>query len=334
MLQCIYSLSVFLLGQVLLAQHPEMSYVVETAPIIPVEKFLITRRYIGTIRAENFSLLTPKTSGTIARIDVVANQRVKKGQVLASLASHMEKRRLEELTKKNLRSLEKDLSRHRSLLASQDVTKSALEGLERNVLKAQIELENQRHLVEDVEISAPFDGLIGVPRVVLGESVLPTTPIISIMKGPYSVFINIPASRLAEIRVGQPVKIKSINTTIAAVEKSIDPLTRTGFAKAIFDRCEDCIIGDSVYVSITVHEKANVILISRSAIYFKNQKPHVVVVIKGSDGKDYGEIREVSLGEEQEGKVEVVSGLKAGDLIVNANPKRIPPGALLTVFLQ
>jgi multidrug efflux pump subunit AcrA (membrane-fusion protein) len=150
------------------------------------------------------------------------------------------------------------------------------------------------------------------------------------MDGPLSVFINIPASRLSEVKTGQRVKIKLLNSTISAVENSIDPDKRTGFATATLPTCDNCIVGDSVFANINVLDKKDAILITKNAVYYKNQKPQVVVV-KSDEGKNVAEIREIILGEEQEGEVEVISGLKIGEEIVIANPKRIPPNASLSV---
>lgn len=313
------------------AELPSMTYVVETAVIKPEEKFLITRRYIATIGAEKFSLLTPKSSGTVASINVMAGQRVKRNQLLVSLRGTVEKRSLE-LAEKNLRLAEAELNRSRELFRSHDIKKSELESSERAVITAKSRLEEQRRSVENVEIRAPFDGVVGVPRVALGQSVLPTDTIISIMDGPYSITINIPGPRLAEVKVGQPVSLKGAKSTISAVEMSIDPKTKTGFAKAIFHTCDSCIIGDSAYATITVHEKPKAILINRNAIYYQSGKPYVVVVKKAEEGKSTADIREVGVGEEYEGKVEIVSGLAAGDEIVIANPKRIPMGAQVSVL--
>jgi membrane fusion protein, multidrug efflux system len=312
------------------AKPPEMSYVVETMVIKPVDKLAIERRYIGTIHAEKFSRLSPKSIGTVASIDVKPGQRVKKGQLLISLKSGVEKRSLE-LAEKSLQSLQKELERNKTLFASQDITKPELEKSEREVLSARARLEEQKRGLENVEIRAPFDGVVGVPRVVLGESVEPGTNIISVMEGPYSVFINIPASRLSEIKVGQPVRMKSNQSTIDAVEMSIDPITRVGFAKALFNTCESCIVGDSIFVHITVYDKPNAILLPKKAIYYQNGKPHVVMVVKKAENSQAA-IREVTVGEEQDGQVEILSGLVASEEVVIANPKRIPEGAKVMVL--
>lgn len=307
----------------------KVPYVVETSVVKPT-KFALERRYIGTMKTEKFSVLSVKASGTVEKIYVSSGAKVKKGDLLISLKSGVEKAGFE-LAQKSLISLEKELLRHQKLFRTNDITRSELERLERDVLQARSKLEEQRRSLENVEIRAPFDGVVGVPRVVLGESVLAGAPIITISDGPFIAFINIPASRLLEVKVGQPVSLKNMNSTISAVEKSIDEKTRVGFATAVFPTCQSCIIGDSVYAKITVNDKDQALLVSRNAIFYKDQKPHLVLVKKGEDKKMTASIKEVTLGEEQDGLVEVISGISTGDEIISANPKRIPDGAEVTV---
>lgn len=315
------------------AKMPQMTYVVETTIVKPRPQFLVERRYIATIKQEKTSFLTPKTAGTVATIDVKPGQRVTKNQVLVTLTSSVEQKSVE-LAQKSLKLAEEKRARSRSLYKSHDITKSQLDEAEAEVLAAKSKLESQKQLKENVELRAPFDGIVGVPRVVLGESVQPQTTIISVTDGPFFAFINIPSSRLGEVNLGQSVKIKSVTGTISAVERSIDPVTRTGFAKVILPSCEACIIGDSVYATITVFDKPNAIVITKNAIYYKNQKPHVVVVGPAQGDQRQAEIREVTLGEEQEGDVEILSGLKDGDEVIIANPKRVPDKSTVRVVTQ
>lgn len=309
---------------------PNISYVVETMVVKPT-KFAVERRYIGTIKAEKFSVLSSKSLSTVEKIHVNAGAHVKKGDLLISLKGGAEKAGFE-LAKKSLHLLVEQLERYKKLYRTNDITKSELDRLEGEVLASSTRLEDQRRSLENVQLTAPFDGIVGVPRVVLGETIAAGSPLISITEGEFLAFINIPASRLLEVKVGQSVRLKDIKSTITAVEKSIDEKTRVGFAKASFSSCDSCIIGDSVYLKITVHEKDQALLVNRNAIYYKDQKPQIVVVKKDKDGKTIAQITPVTVGEEQDGLVEVVSGLNNNDEIVSANPKRIPDKATLTVL--
>ncbi len=323
--------ALFLCAFASMAHMPEMNFVVESAVVKPRPQFVIERRYIGTVKAEKFSLLNPKTSGTVASIDVKAGQQVKKGQLSLTLTSTVETKSVE-LALESLKRAQEKLKRSRKLFKNDVISKSQLEDAEEAERIAKSNLEAQKKQKESVEIRAPFDGVVGVPRVVLGETVQPQVPVISIMDGPFSVFINIPSSRLAEVKSGQKVVVKSVAATIDAVERSIDPINRTGFAKVILPNCETCIVGDSVNATISVYEKNNVILIDKDSFYYKNQKPYVVVIAKNEGEKRHAQVREIVIGEEQDGLVEVVSGLKDGEEIISVNPKRVTNKASVTVI--
>lgn len=324
-----FRIFLFLLIARNLWSFPNVAYVVETAVVKPT-KFSIERLYIGTIKAEKFSVLTAKSTSTVEKIHVKAGKKVKKGDLLISLKSGVEKAGFD-LAKKSLSLLEQQFGRYKKLYKTNDITKSEIDRLEGEVLSSRSKVEDQRRSLDNVQITAPFDGIVGVPRVVLGESVSAGASLISISDGPFLVFINIPPSRLLEVKAGQRVKLNDISSTISAVDQSIDEKTRVGFANAIFPKCESCIIGNSVYVKITVLEKDQALLINHNAIYYKNQKPNVVLVVRDK-GKTTSMIKEIVIGEQQDGLVEVLSGLKSGDEIVTANPKRIPANSTLTVL--
>lgn len=315
---------------VLYAQPKEIPFVVETIVMTPVKRFAIERRYIATLQADKFSWLAPKSAGTVANIAIKPHQHVKKGQLLLSLKGGGQKSSVE-IAEKSLVLSVKEFERNQELFQTKDITKSELEKSERDVLAARHRLLELKRELLNIEIRAPFDGIVGVPKVVLGESVDASKHVISIMAGEFSVFINVPASKLAEIKEGQPIRVKTLQSTISAVERSIDPLTRVGFAKASFKKCDFCIVGDSVFAHITVHEKNDALLVPKRAIYYKNGKPHIVLVVQNGDASK-SHIQEIVIGEEQEGNVEVISGLQPNDHIVAANPKRIPEGATLTVI--
>lgn len=317
------------LSSSLFSMQPERSFVVETV-VAKTETFILKRRYIGTIKADNFSILEAKTASTVSKIHVAAEQSVKKGQILVSLANSSSLNS-QLLAEKKVRSLAKELERQKELLKSHDVTKAQVDRAKRDWLEASQALESQKQAVENTEIRAPFDGVVGVPRVVTGESVSPGSAIISIKKGPYSLSFLVPPARLRELSVGQKISLNQEESHISAIERSIDPNTRTGFAQATFKDCSGCIVGESVLIYVSVLEKPQAILLSKNAIYYDKGKPFIVIVINDEQKQARAEIREVTLGQEQDGFIEILSGLRAGEVVVRADPKRLPPKAKLVV---
>lgn len=308
----------------------EMTFVVE-AVVAKEEPFAFKRRYLGTINAEYFSLLKTQMSGTIDEIKIKANAQVKKGQVLFSLDNALLKRALD-LDQKHLALAKKAFIRQQALRKTHDITKAQLDQAEMALLSAEQKLSESKKALQSSEVRAPFDGVVGVPRVVMGQSVTPDDILVSIKKGAYFLSLRIPASRLQEVSVGQPVLVNQEIALLDAVERSIDPLSRTGFARATLKECPRCIVGSSVFAELTIENNDKTIMLGREAIFYKNGQPHIVKIIKDNSGLKRAEIQQVVVGHEQEGMVQIKSGVAKGDEIVKANPKRLSPGALLKVI--
>lgn len=310
-------------------EKPEITYVVESFTA-KEEPFSFKRRFIGTIASEYFSLLKPQMNGTIDEINVTPEQSVKKGQHLFSL-DNAAQRSLVKLDEKHLLLAQKTLKRYQTLRKTEDISKAQLETAQLSVLQSEQKLAENKKALKNTEVRAPFDGIVGVPRVVLGQSVTPADTLISIRKGFFSVSFRIPASRLKEIEVGQAVEVNKEIATISAVERSIDPTTRTGFAKVILKDCSRCIVGSSVFAEVTITKKPQAILVPKDAVFYSRGKAHVVMLKTNEQGELVGEEKEVSVGHEQAGMLEIISGLVSGDKVVKANPKRLPKGAKLRV---
>ena len=323
-------ISAALLALFLEASPKDVTFVVEDI-LIKEEPFSFKRRYIGEIGAEYFSLLKPQVSGTIDEINIKADQHVKKNERLFSLDnSDLKKAVL--IDQKNLSLSKRALARSVALKKTHDVTKAQVDQDEQAVLVAEQKLADSKNALKNSEIEAPFDGIVGVPRVVMGQSVTPLDTLISIRRGLYAVTIRVPASRLKEIAVGQKALVNKELTHIDAVERSIDPQTRTGFAKATLTNCPRCIVGSSVFVDVTIEDKPKAIMLNRNAIFYEKGKPYVVVVKSDQAHKKTADIRAITLGKEQDAMVEILSGLAPGEVVVKANSKRLSQGALLKVF--
>lgn len=311
-------------------EKKERAFVVETESI-KAQPFAIKRKYIGTINAENFSLLQANAVGTVSAILVKPGAFVKKDQLLVSLDNAMQKASFA-LAKQSYESLNAELSRLQTLQKSGDATKAQVDRAERELLASSISLEASKKSLENTEIRASFDGYAGVPRVVLGESLKPGSPVISLKKGPYSFKFLVPASRLRELKLGQKIEIGKQLISISAIENIIDPKTQTGFAKAEFASCDDCIVGESVFGLVEIANQARAILIDKNAFFYDKGKAYAVAVVEQANGEKRAEHREIKLGQEHEGKVEILSGLAEGEEIVSSDPKRIFPKTLVRVI--
>lgn len=306
------------------ADIPVPSLVVEATTLTP-KSFEISHRYMGTVGAQSFAILYPRGPGNVNKILVAPGQSVKKGQTLVSLENATEAN-LRDIGQKNAALAKATFERRKKLFESGDITKASLEEAQKEWLRTKSAYESATQSVTKTEIKAPFDGVVGVPRVDIGQQVSTDTEIISMVKGPFYLKIQIPASELRKTKVGQLVKIDDLMGKIVALEeKVIDPKTKTSFAKVSLPG-ENYIYGESRNVLVITDVKNDAMVLHRDAVFYKDGKPAVSVVKDG-----VCERRFVTLGPQQNGVYEILSGLSFGEAVITANPQRAYPGAKVRV---
>lgn len=309
-------------------QKPEQEIVVETEVLRPTT-FTITRTYFGKLTTEKFTELTAKAVSEVDAIHVVPNQVVKPGQLLVSLRAGGQRRSLE-LSLEKLRGQKAMLERSRQLFSSKDIAKTELERREALYVAAEAEVEQARISAESFAIKAPFGGLVGMPRVVIGQTVAIGDVIITVRHEPFVLNVQIPGSRLGEIKTGQTIKVQGQETTIAAVDASIDAKTRMGLARANLPHCPGCIIGESVEVAVDVARVANAVVVKNTGIFYDHGQAYVIKIAKKDQGM-VGEKVAVTIGAEYAGGAEITSGLRPGDEIVAINPRRVRHSAKVKI---
>lgn len=300
--------------------------VVETVVISP-KTFKVEENYIGTVESANFSLLKMKSSGTVASILVKPGDLVKKGQVLVTLRNESAERAFFHL-EKNVKIKKEEFFKSKELYKKGDISKVEFNKIKSEYNQSIAQSLDKKVLLSSSKIEAPFAGIVGLPQVFVGNFVTPEMPIITIQNSPFYIKFRIPASRLSHIKSGQKIQVisKSSFGMVEAVEKSIDPKTRTGFAIALLNKCPECIVGESVSLHVIIEEKSDALLIPKTAIFYQDGVAKVFV-----RQNDEAKSRVVTLGKEGSGQVLVLSGLLPKEEIVSINPKRLYDSAKIRV---
>jgi RND family efflux transporter MFP subunit len=131
----------------------------------------------------------------------------------------------------------------------------------------------------------------------------------------------VPESDVALVHEGQDVKVEvqathqSFHGQVTRFTRSLDLSTRT-MEVEVDVKNHDLSLSPGMYADTTLQlqRKDNALAISPNALIREGQKTSVMVV--GSDNRI--SVRPVSTGIEEADKVEIVSGLAAGDLVVTA----------------
>lgn len=289
--------------------------------------------------------IVPKLTGTVASIDKQLGAKVSKGDLLATIESRevadaksqfLEAWRAEELAKQVFQREERLWNQ--KVTAEQDFlnAKNAFEtskiqlelahqklhtmGLDEDDIDAVIERKGQEQAFRSYQIRSPIDGRVTARNLVLGQMLATDTEIFNIADlSTVWVDLAVQPADLPFARQGQEVIVTGDGRTaegkVVALSPVIDPETRSARAIAEIDNSKgEWQPGDYVRAQLISGRQELPLVVPRDAIQTVNGKPSVFVAQDGGF-----KAHPVTTGKEDSLNVEIVSGLKAGEVIATKN---------------
>ncbi|WP_025198323.1 efflux RND transporter periplasmic adaptor subunit [Brucella ceti] len=303
---------------------------------------------IGTASALNGVDLTVQLDGVVQKINFKANQDVKQGDILLQMEDSIQRADLAAaeaeavLAQQNLKRADTLRTRGVGAVSNVDTTASAA-----NAAVALV--EKMRATLAQKSVKAPFSGVIGIPKVDIGQYLTPGMVIATLQNTDIMrIDFTVPEQLLATIKLGQTVKVGSNADTldftgkIVGIDPKIDPTTRLVSVRAEVDNPDHKLTpGQFVQVRVELPEESNVIALPQTSIVSSLYGDYVYVVrpeqkqesAKASEAAKVQEGQKqvaqqvfIKLGRRSAGNVEVTSGLKPGDIIITAGQNRLSSG--------
>jgi RND family efflux transporter MFP subunit len=189
------------------------------------------------------------------------------------------------------------------------------------------EVEIARQQLADTVIRAPFDGAIQERRTSPGEYLIAGRPLVTIVQtDPLRLRVEAPERESAAIRPGQKVRVwvegnpAAHAGTINRVSPTIDRLTRMLVVEADIPNDGSLRAGSFVRAEIITRDDQRALSVPADALVTFAGIEKVFVV-----EKDKAVEKPVSIGRRGTNWVEVVSGVKSGDVVV-LNPGNLQTG--------
>lgn len=295
----------------------------------------------GTVEATNISYVAPPNGqgGVVKALYVTQGQTVHKGQVLARLDDAIIRQQIEPLrvqlnaandTYKRTKNLyDQGIGTYQNVLNA----KTQVETLEGNIAT----LQKQASLMT---VTAPQSGVADLVNVRVGETFVGATaagPQIRIVNtGDLKIKANIPENYIGDVKVGTPLEVilpdennRIVNATVTVVSKIIDPATRTFYIEAKVPSNSNLKPNQVAKVHIKDYSNASVITIPMSTLQNDETGKYVMLAVKEGD-KLVARKRTVTVGELYNDRLEVKSGLQAGDQLITEGFQNLYDGQLIT----
>jgi membrane fusion protein, multidrug efflux system len=308
----------------------------------------------GTVRARNSALIASRIPGTVTGILVREGERAPKGKLLLTIeaaessagaagarAAVEEALRGVEEARARKRLADATFERYTILFREQAVTRQELDGrqMERDVAaeglaRAEARLNQAREAAKAAavlagysRVSAPFSGIVTSKPAELGMTVFPGTPLLTLEEeGRYRLEAVLPESLMGKAKQGDNIGVAidgigNLDGKVAEVAPAADPASRTfmvkidisatGLRSGIFGRA---------YFPGGIRRG---LLVPKSAVVERGALTSVWVV-----GKDnLARMRLVKAGRSIAGRVEVLTGLSAGERVAVNGLEKVVDGA-------
>lgn len=281
---------------------------------------------VGTLRANETVIVRPEMAGRIVRIGFADGARVRRGDVLveldgAILAAQVEQARAELALARSNFDRTDDLAR-----------RNFVSGSARDQAAATLKVQEARLQLADSQfartrIVAPFDGVLGLRNVSVGDVVkegsdLVTLEDVSSMK----VDLRLPERYLGQLRRGQAIELafdafpgRTFTAVLDALDAQVDANGRSLLARGRLPNAGGGLrSGMFAKARITLKNKPSAVVVPEEAILPIGADSFVLRIVEGKAIRT-----KVITGIRKDGRVEIVSGVVEGDMVVTAGQLKL-----------
>jgi len=285
---------------------------------------------VGSLKAINGVLVSTDLPGIVSEIAFESGKPVKKGDLLLKLDTKQEEAQLRaaearhDLAKVNL-------ARKQDLLEKKATSQAELDSAAAEARQAAASVEEVDALVNRKTIRAPFDGLLGIRQVNLGQYLNAGVPIVPLEScDPIYVEFNLPQQHLNQIALHKKIRLtaagvseKEFRGEITAIDSRVDEATRNIQVEATVSNPEQKLrAGMFCRVDLLLPEKTGVLAVPASSINYAPYGDSVFIVKAGEpkDGKPQKQAVQqfVKLGPSRGDQITVLTGLKEGDEVITS----------------
>lgn len=290
--------------------------------ITPTRGVIISSELAGVIREIHFD------SGAIVNADDLLVQFDAEVDVAEAVALDAE-RKLAETTRDRLQ----------RIVASNLASRSDLDEAQAQVDSTRARVAAKQATIRKKTIRAPFAGELGIRRINPGQYLAAGDPIIDLVDlNPIYAEYTLPERYLSDIAVQQEVLVtvaawpgREFPGRISAISPNIERASRSVQIRAIFENPERRLHpGMFAEVHTLMPQQDAVLTVPERAISY-NPYGNAVFVVRKDEGNLTANREQVTTGTVTDGRIEILSGLEAGDEVVTDGHHKLRNGQAVSI---
>lgn len=302
---------------------------VETVAVAPLFDVV---QALGTAQARESVVITSKITDAIQSIRFESGDRVRRGQILVVLASVEQQADLAE-AKAQLEAAKRDAERFVELGERGFAPTSRVEEARAAFERAQARVSALESRIADRTIRAPFSGVMGLRTASPGALARPGEPIATLDDlSAIKLDFDVPESQIPFVKVGAAIEARTaalgdrvFKGNVETLDSRLNANTRTLRARAILANPDGALKPGMLLTVGVRHNPRDAISVPEIALMERSDGLFVFRV-DAQQGRQVAALAPVRVGRRVDGRAEVVSGLKAGEIVVVEGVQRVRPG--------
>jgi RND family efflux transporter MFP subunit len=316
----------------------------------PVESFTLP----GNVAAYTDSPIYARTSGYLMHWYFDIGARVKKDALLADIATPELDQQLAQAeadlatADANANNARIQAGRYSDLVKSDAVSHQDTDTFVNQasataaaVRSAQANVQRLKELQSFEKIYAPFDGVVTARNTDIGQLIDVGTgrELFHLQAiGVLRVYVNLPQAYSQTVKPGEKIDLtfaehpgQTFQGTLVRTADAIDPASRTLLVEIDVDNHAGKLMpGSLAQVLFKTPPIAPTFVVPVSALIFRHDGLQVGTVVDGKDGA-IAHVVPVTIGEDDGATVQIISGIGAGDRVIQNPPDSIIEGEKVTV---
>jgi RND family efflux transporter MFP subunit len=214
--------------------------------------------------------------------------------------------------------------------ASYDLSLQNAKNLRASIQASEASMKLADRQLRDTEIRAPFDGYVEKRLVNLGELVKMQMPVMSIVRvDPLKVIAEIPEKMAPWIKEGQPVQLhvdaypdRTFIGKVSRISPAVNTATRAFPFEALVPN-QDAVLKPGTFARVHIEsgKTDNVLTLPYATMQYRYGVNRVFLL----DG-DKLTAHELKVGERLGDRIEIISGVKAGDRVAATDIEKLTDG--------
>lgn len=289
---------------------------------------------VGSLRSNQGVMLRPEVSGRVSKLGFADGQRVRRGQVLVQLDDALQLAQLQQ-AQAQASIARTNLQRNRELVGQNFVSQSVVDQAQANLEVAEAQVALAQAQLQRMKVLAPFDGFAGIRSVNVGDYVKDGADLVQV-EDVSTVWVDfrLPERYLAQLKPGQEVAVtldalpgKPHTAKVEAVDSQLDASGRSVLVRArVANPGGSLRSGLFARTRIVFSTRDQALTVPEEALVPTGDQQFLVKVVDGANGSKLGQRMVARIGARRNGRVEVLEGLKAGDLVAIAGQARLMRG--------